>query len=93
MRGNVRRFKSWCRYLIVECAMAYAVAVALLLIGIFGWFAQEQDPLSAVFLIPMGLPWNLMASSLPDVVLASVAVLAPSINLAILFAICKATSG
>ena len=39
----------------------YFLAIMLFAIGTFGWFGQEQDPLSAVFLMPLGLPWNILA--------------------------------
>lgn len=41
----------------------YLIALALLAIGTFGLFGQARDPLSAVFLIPLGLPWNLLADA------------------------------
>ena len=62
----------------------YAIAVLLLAIGTFGWFGQDQDPLSGVFLLPLGLPWNWLADKLglegPVVMIA-----APAINAAILW--------
>lgn len=62
----------------------YAIALLLLLIGAFGWFGQEKDPLSAVFLLPLGLPWNVVADriGLPGVPSLLVA---PAINAGILF--------
>jgi hypothetical protein len=62
----------------------YAVAFVLFLIGTFGWFGQQRDPLAGVFLIPLGWPWNLLGDRLG---LASVALglLAPALNLALLF--------
>ena len=40
--------------------------VGLLLIGTFGLFGQEKDPLSAVFLIPLGLPWFIWVDGFPE---------------------------
>jgi len=40
--------------------------VGLLLIGTFGLFGQEKDPLSAVFLIPLGLPWFIWVVGFPE---------------------------
>lgn len=62
----------------------YLVALALLAIGTFGLFGQERDPLSGVFLMPLGLPWNLVGDRIG---LAGpwLAVLAPAINAAILY--------
>lgn len=61
-----------------------AIALLLLLIGTFGWFGQEKDPISAVFLLPLGLPWNMVADRIGLSGTASL-VLAPAINAAILF--------
>jgi hypothetical protein len=62
----------------------YCGAMLLLAIGTFGWFGQEEDPLSAVFLLPLGLPWNILGervglSPLP------VALLSPLFNLGIIY--------
>ena len=62
----------------------YAIALLLLAIGTFGWFGQEQDPISGVFLLPLGLPWNLLADRLGFSGPAT-AILAPAINAVILF--------
>lgn len=62
----------------------YAIALLLLAIGTFGWFGQEQDPISGVFLLPLGLPWNLLADRLGFSGPAT-AILAPAVNAAILF--------
>jgi hypothetical protein len=66
----------------------YLVALALLLIGTFGLFGQEQDPLAGVFLMPLGLPWVLWTDSLPEVALPWLGALAPLLNIAILTLIC-----
>lgn len=62
----------------------YAVALALLAIGTFGWFAQERDPLSGIFLLPLGLPWILIGDRV-GLGAAWLAIVAPAINAAILF--------
>jgi len=62
----------------------YGFSVLLLLIGTLGWFGQEKDPLSAVFLLPMGLPWNIIADRLGIAGVASL-VAAPAINAGILY--------
>lgn len=66
----------------------YLAALALLGIGTFGLFGQEQDPLSGVFLLPLGLPWNLLAdwAGLEG---AAIAIAAPLINVAILYGLWK----
>jgi hypothetical protein len=62
----------------------YALATLLLLIGTFGWFGQEKDPLSGVFLMPLGLPWNLLADrfSMPG---PATTLLAPAVNAGLLY--------
>lgn len=61
----------------------YVVALLLLAIGTFGWFGQEQDPLSAAFLLPLGLPWNILADKLGLAGVASL-LIAPALNAGIL---------
>ncbi len=62
----------------------YVAALGLFAISTVGLFGQDKDPLGGVFLIPLGLPWNIIADRLG---LASMgaAIGAPLINLAILF--------
>lgn len=68
--------------------LLYAVALFLLSVGAFGWFAQEKDPLSGVFLMPLGLPWNMLADRFGFGGWLT-AVLAPAINAAILYLLWK----
>ncbi len=69
--------------------MLYVAALALFVIGTFGLFGQEQDPLAGVFLVPLGLPWNLWLDGLPDAVRLWLAVLAPALNVFLLAALCR----
>ena len=79
-----------CKCTIVIFAILYVVALALLVIGTFGLFGQERDPLSGVFLLPMGLPWNLLGgSALPETALVWVAIAAPAANLGLLMLLCR----
>lgn len=76
-----------CRLFVVAFAAAYLLALFVFLTGTYGWFGQPMDPLSALFLIPLGLPWNLIAvESFIGPVLAFVA---PAINLALLILLCR----
>ncbi len=61
----------------------YAVAVSLLVIGTFGLLGQERDPLSGIFLLPLGLPWNLLGDRL-GLEGPWVAILAPAVNAVLL---------
>ncbi len=65
-------------------AVLYAVAFALFVIGRFGLFGSPSGPLAGVFLIPLGLPWNILVDRIG---LASVAlgILSPAVNLGILY--------
>lgn len=62
----------------------YLWALGIMAIGTFGLFGEERDPLSGVFLMPLGLPWNLLGDRLG---LGGIwlALAAPAINAAILF--------
>ena len=78
-----------CRWVGRIAWVLYLLALALLLFGTFGLFGQERDPLSGVFLVPLGLPWNLILDVFPDPLLPWLAVLAPLVNIAILTWICR----
>ena len=49
----------WCRLLLITFAALYLLALGLFAIGTLGLFGNERDPLAAVFLLPLGLPWQL----------------------------------
>ncbi|NDR57006.1 hypothetical protein FPS10_11300 [Pseudoruegeria sp. M32A2M] len=78
-----------CKWVTRAFAALYLVALALLLIGTFGLFGQERDPLAGVFLMPLGLPWSLWLEGLPESVLPFAAALAPLVNLTILGFVCR----
>ena len=67
----------------------YLLALALLLIGTFGLFGQERDPLAGVFLVPLGMPWILWTNGLSDGLRPWAAVGAPLLNIAILAFVCR----
>lgn len=71
------------KWVFLVFAGLYAIALLLLLIGTFGWFGQEEDPLSAMFLLPLGLPWNVLADRIGMPGVLSLAA-APAINAGIL---------
>lgn len=79
-----------CNWVIGLFAALYLLALALLLIGTFGLFGQERDPLSGVFLLPLGLPWVRLGDLAPEPAWPWLAALAPALNLAILTVLCKA---
>ncbi|RVQ65705.1 hypothetical protein EKN06_12275 [Croceicoccus ponticola] len=65
----------------------YVIALGLFLVGTFGWFGQEPDPMAGVFLMPLGMPWNLFFEG-DDTFGFLVALMAPAINLGILWMVC-----
>lgn len=81
-----------CKWTIRIVGACYLVALALLLIGTFGLFGQERDPLSGVFLIPLGLPWVSLLDGVSDGLKPWLLALAPALNLFILMALCRAFS-
>lgn len=71
-------------------ATLFVLALFLMLVGTFGWFGQEPDPLSGIFLVPLGLPWNIIAerlglTAMGGVVAMVTGIVSPLINLAILY--------
>ncbi|WP_343079482.1 hypothetical protein [Ostreiculturibacter nitratireducens] len=82
-----------CKAIVIVFGLAYLAALAILLIGTYGLFGQERDPLSAVFLFPLGLPWNLFLDPFPDAVRPWLAALSPALNLLMLRGVCRAISG
>jgi hypothetical protein len=78
-----------CRTTLTIFALLYAIAVFLFLIGTFGWFGQETDPLAGVFLVPLGLPWNLFLDTVPDPLRAWAAAAAPLVTILIIGVICS----
>lgn len=78
-----------CQWVLRIVGVLYLFALALLMIGTFGLFSQESDPLAGVFLMPLGLPWVLWLDGFPEVLLPWLAAMAPVLNLAILTLLCR----
>ncbi len=77
----------FCKIVTSVFAIAYAVALLVFLTGTFGWFGEETDPLSGIFLVPLGLPWILI--EVPDPARMVVAILAPVLNLILIMVLCR----
>ena len=79
----------------IKWSFAAAYALALFLLAVGGWLGAERDPLSGIFLIPLGMPWTLFIGPVGKfdpfggVSPAVLVMLAPAVNLAILFSICS----
>ncbi len=78
-----------CRLLLGLLVLAYAAAVAIFLVTVFGLFDQPEDPLGAVFLLPLGLPWNLLLRGAPTPLLPWLFAAAPLVNIALLLWLCR----
>jgi tellurite resistance protein TehA-like permease len=78
-----------CRITTIVFAILYLLALIAFMTGTFGWLGQEKDPLSGVFLLPLGLPWILLADLLSESTKPWFAALAPVFNLLALVLICK----
>ena len=81
-----------CKFAIAAFLLLYTVALAILVVGTYGLFGAERDPLSGIFLVPLGLPWNRLLSDLPDALLPWVGVAAPVFNLLLLWLLCRAAA-
>jgi hypothetical protein len=78
-----------CRWLIGAFALLYLAALALLAVGTFGLFGAERDPLSAVFLLPLGLPWNHWLGPFPEAARPWLALTTPLLNLLLAVLVCR----
>lgn len=78
-----------CRWLIGIGVVAWALALVLFVVGTYGLFGQQRDPLSGVFLIPLGLPWVLWLDGLGETLRFWLGLLAPALNLVLLAFICR----
>jgi len=78
-----------CRIVLITFAGLYAVALALFVIGTFGLFGSESGPLAGIFLVPLGLPWNMMLKAFPAPALPWLAGSTPLLNLLVLWGLCR----
>ncbi len=82
-----------CKIAIWVFLLLWIGAAFIFATGTFGWFEQPQDPLSGVFLLPLGFPWILAIELVPETAKPMFAVVAPLLNLAILAVFCRKMSG
>jgi hypothetical protein len=62
----------------------YVLALVVFIVGNFGLFGFDKDPLSAVYLLVLGWPWLVLTEDLPERLLMVSALIAPLINIVIL---------
>lgn len=74
----------FCRILVWLLGLSWLAALAPLSIGTLGLIRQRRDPHSGVFLLPLGLPWNLVLDIIPPEPRFCLAAPAPGLNLAII---------
>lgn len=79
----------FCRWSLVVFALLYGAALALFAIGSLGLFGSERDPLAGVFLVPLGLPWNLLSDPFPEALYPWLGAGAPLVNLLLLGFLCR----
>ncbi len=82
----------FCRLVVAGFALLYLAALGLWVIGTFGLFGSPKGPLAGVFLVPLGLPWNLMLDRFSDGVRLWLAILSPLLDLVIVGAMCRLLS-
>ncbi len=78
-----------CRIVLVGFGVLYSLAMVLFLIGAFGLFGQERDPMSAAFLVILGQPWIRLVDSLSEAGRLVAMVLSPGVTLAVLWGLCR----
>lgn len=78
-----------CKTIGLVFLLLYLSALGLLAVGTFGWFGADKDPLSAVYLVPLGFPWTLLVGNAPEPLVPWLAIAAPAVNLALVVAICR----
>jgi hypothetical protein len=78
-----------CKVLTRGFGILYLLTLLVFLIGTFGLFGQDRDPLSAVYLIILGQPWVQLAGMLPEAARPFGAALSPLVTLCLLWLICR----
>jgi hypothetical protein len=78
-----------CRITLRAFLLLYVLALVLLVIGTFGLFGADRDPLAGVFLVPLGLPWNLLTTGAPEAMLPWLGAGAPLVNLFLIWLVCR----
>jgi hypothetical protein len=78
-----------CRLFLIAFGVLYLLALATFVVGTFGLFGEETDPLAGVFLIPLGLPWNRLVDVFPEPIWSWLAAAAPFLNLVLVWLLCR----
>ncbi len=78
-----------CTILVAAFAIAYVIALVLFVIGTYGLFGSPSGPLAGIFLVPLGVPWIFMLEGLSENFKPWLGILAPGLNLALLWLLCR----
>jgi hypothetical protein len=79
-----------CRWVWFGFLLLYLAALFLFAVGTFGLFGSPRGPLAGVFLVPLGLPWNLWIDFFPPGLRPWLAAGAPIVNLLAIRLVCRA---
>jgi hypothetical protein len=79
----------FCRSSLTAFVLLYLAALGALAVGSFRLFGREGDPLDAVPLILLRLPWNRLIDLFPSASHPWLASVAPLLNIASIAAICR----
>lgn len=82
----MHRFLTILFWLFVVC---YVLALIIFAAGMWG---ADKEPLSGIFLIPLGFPWFLAADLFEGTLQATVAALAPLVNLGLIHLLVRRTA-
>lgn len=80
-----------CKWILRTVGVLYLAALVLFLVGTLGLFGQQKDPLSGVFLLPLGLPWVWLVDLAPEPAWPWLSALSPLLNLGLIAAFCRGT--
>ena len=81
--------KRICGAAVLGFSLLWMAALAVLLVGTFGLFGQERDPLSGVYLVILGVPWTALIDLAPEPLWPWLSATVPALNLALLALICR----
>ncbi len=78
-----------CIAIVIGLGVLYLLALVVFLVGTFGLFGSERDPLEGVFLVPLGWPWNSFVDAAPKSLWPWLAAASPLVNLFVLAILCR----
>ena len=67
----------------------WVFAFAIFVVGTYGLLGQEKDPLSGVYLLPLGVPWVYLFDYFEDSIRPWATAFAPLLNITLLYWLCR----